>query len=155
MDESLLSISEVARRAGIATSALRYYERCSLIPEGVKVAGRRHYPPAVLHRLSVIKICQRIGFSLAEISDLLQGNGVSGGVWRNIASTRRSQVERKIAALNELLRLIDQTLDCDCRTLCDCPHMRPDGPFAAGPPKDSQDDDCCALDSWPSQVAGL
>ncbi|MGW0775859.1 MerR family transcriptional regulator [Streptomyces sp. NPDC002835] len=154
MDDTLLSISEVARRAGIATSALRYYERCSLIPEGVKVAGRRHYPPAVLHRLSAIKICQRIGFSLAEISGLLQSNGVGGGVWRHVATARRSQVEREIVALNELLRLIDQTLDCDCRTLCDCPHMGPDGPFSAAA-QEAEEDGCCELEPWPSQVSGL
>ncbi|MGW4158153.1 MerR family transcriptional regulator [Streptomyces sp. NPDC004788] len=154
MDDALLSISEVSRRAGIATSALRYYERCGLIPEGVKLAGRRHYPPAVLHRLSAIKICQRIGFSLTEISALLQGNGVGGGVWRHVATVRRSEVEREIEALNGLLRLIDQTLDCECLTLCDCPHMGPDGPLATDSQVDGQDD-CCALDPRPSQVSGV
>ncbi|WP_282107217.1 MerR family transcriptional regulator [Streptomyces sennicomposti] len=154
MDDALLSISEVSRRAGIATSALRYYERCSLIPEGAKVAGRRHYPPAVLHRLSAIKICQKIGFSLAEISDLLQGTGVGGSVWQSIARARRSEIKREIADLNALLQLIDQTLDCDCRTLCDCPHMRPDGHLEAGG-QGGRPGACCELDSWPSRTPGL
>ncbi|MGW6739343.1 MerR family transcriptional regulator [Streptomyces sp. NPDC055025] len=142
MDDALLSISEVARRAGIATSALRYYERCSLIPEGAKVAGRRHYSPDVLHRLSAIKICQKIGFSLAEIADLLQSNMAGEGMWRDVARARRSAVEREIAALNGRLHLIDQTLDCDCRALCDCPHMSPEGQFAAGL-EDTSADSCC------------
>ncbi|MFE9867992.1 MerR family transcriptional regulator [Streptomyces sp. NPDC005506] len=148
MEDALLSISEVARRAGIAASALRYYERCSLIPEGAKVAGRRHYPPDVLHRLSAIKICQRIGFSLAEIADLLQSNMAGEGVWRHVASVRRSAVEREIAALNDLLHLIDQTLDCECRALCDCPHMSPEGQFAAGL-EDVAAEDCCDLQPLP------
>lgn len=155
MTDRLLSISEVSRRAGIATSALRYYERCQLIAEGTKVAGRRHYPPAVLHRLSVIKICQRIGFSLAEISDLLEGHKVGSAAWRQVASARRSEVEREIIELHELLGLIDQTLDCTCQTLCDCPHMGPDGRFAAALPTETPDADCCAMEAWPPQAAGM
>ncbi len=154
MGDGLLSISEVSRKAGIATSALRYYERCSLIPVGVKVAGRRHYPPAVLHRLSVIKICQRIGFSLAEISDLLQGSMTGDGAWRCVATARRSEIEREIAALRDLLGLIDRTLDCDCSALCDCPHMGPDGQFAAGFFVEAEGD-CFGSGSWSPHASGL
>ncbi|MFJ5739661.1 MerR family transcriptional regulator [Streptomyces microflavus] len=159
MDDALLSISEVARRAGIATSALRYYERCSLIPEGSKVAGRRHYPPSVLRRLSAIKICQKIGFSLAEISDLLRSTGVGDGMWRDVATARRAEVEREIADRNELIQFIDQTLNCVCSTLCDCPHMRPHGPDDSC----ASEDDCCSRAGqarccepvWPPTAVGL
>lgn len=154
MNDALLSISEVARRAGVATSALRYYERCSLIPEGEKVAGRRHYPPAVLHRLSAIKICQKIGFSLAEIAELLQGNMAGDGRWRHVASARRSAVEREIVALKGLIELIDQTLDCDCRALCDCTHMAPESELAAGFQDADAAGGCCELDGLSPQLTG-
>lgn len=148
MSDRLLSITEIAQRSGLASSALRYYERCDLITAGTKVGGRRHYPDAVLHRLSVIKACQKIGFSLAEISQLLNGNLAQDGAWRRMALTRRDQVKRQIKQLQGLIELIDCALDCDCHALCDCPHMGPGGHLAASVPDDEAHAACHAVDRW-------
>ncbi|WP_432838852.1 MerR family transcriptional regulator [Dactylosporangium sp. CA-092794] len=130
-----MSIDKIAKQAGIASSALRYYERCGLIGEGARIGGRRHYPPSVLQRLSVIKVCQGIGFSLSEISDLLDGPRGHNGAWRDMALGRRVEVQRQIRELQDLLGLLDAAIACACSALCECPHMGPDGHLARRPPE--------------------
>lgn len=127
MKHGLLSIDKVAKQSGIASSALRYYERCGLIAEGVKIGGRRHYQPAVLHRLSVIKVCRAIGFSLSEITGLLDEVPGQDLTWREVALQRRTAVQEQIGQLQNLLEMLDTALDCSCPTFCDCPRFGPDG----------------------------
>lgn len=129
-EENLLPIGEVARRAGVASSALRYYERFGLINAGAKIGGRRHFPSTVLHQLSVIKVCQRIGFSLAEISELLNGSLAVNGAWRRLAMRKRQDLQARIGQLESLLELLEQTLGCECHALSDCPEMAPGGYLA-------------------------
>jgi len=151
MHRSLLSIDKIAKQSGVNASALRYYERCGLIGEGVKIGGRRHYPPSILQRLSVIKVCQTIGFTLSEIAELLDGPTSQGGVWRELASARRAQVQQQIEQLRSLLELIDTAMNCPCHKLCDCPQMGPDGHLARSSPVPSQR----IGDRWRSQTSDL
>lgn len=144
----MLSIGEIASLAAVTPSALRYYERCELIKEGVKIGGRRHYPASVLHRLSAIKVCQRLGFSLNEIAELLGGNLAQERAWRQAALARRREVERQIVNLQGLVKLIDRALDCDCHALCDCPHMAPGGHIADTCPTAEDDDGSRAFGRW-------
>jgi MerR family redox-sensitive transcriptional activator SoxR len=134
--------------SAVAPSALRYYERCDLIKEGVKIGGRRHYPASVLHRLSAIKVCQRLGFSLTEIAELLNGNLAREHGWRQAALTRRCEMERQITQLQRLVELIDQALDCDCHALCDCPHVGPGGHIADICPPESAEEGNPAFGKW-------
>jgi MerR family redox-sensitive transcriptional activator SoxR len=127
MNDGLLPIDKVAKQSGIASSALRYYERRGLIAEGVKIGGRRHYQPSVLHRLSVIKVCRMIGFSLSEIARLLDDVPGQDGSWREVALQRRAAVQEQIGQLHNLLEMLDTALDCSCPTFCDCPRFGPDG----------------------------
>lgn len=134
MSDVLVSINTIARESGVASSALRYYERCGLISAGIKIGGRRHYPPAILQRLSVIKVCQKIGFSLAEIAELLDGRPGREGAWREVAQVRRSEVQRQIKELQHLLELLDAAMECTCHRLYECPKMGPNGHIAARSP---------------------
>jgi DNA-binding transcriptional MerR regulator len=61
-----MAIGEVARRAGIAPSAIRYYERASLLPKPARQSGRRRYDPDILGRLEIIRIARAAGFTIAE-----------------------------------------------------------------------------------------
>lgn len=140
MSEALLSIDKVAKQSGIASSALRYYERCGLIPEGVKIGGRRHYEPFVLHRLSVIKACQKIGLNLSQIGVLLSGAGnpagggsSEAGSWQRLLLDRRKLILEQIQELHHVLELLDTVLTCSCHELRDCPRMGPDGDLARPP----------------------
>ena len=67
-----LGIGEVARRAGIATSALRYYESEGLIPLAERRGGRRVYDASILLRLTLIELAKNAGFTIAEIKRLLR-----------------------------------------------------------------------------------
>lgn len=130
MRNDLVSIDKIARLSGMASSALRYYERCGLINEGIRIGGRRHYPLSVLHRLSVIKVCQSVGFSLAEIGELLNGAPGRDGSWRELAKARRQEIREQIRRLNDLSELLDSALRCSCTTLPDCPSLAPLGDLA-------------------------
>ena len=66
-----LAIGEVARRAGIRPSALRYYESISLLPQPKRVGGRRRYDESTVLMLKVIQLAQQAGFTVAEIQTLL------------------------------------------------------------------------------------
>lgn len=127
-----MSIDKVAAESGLAASALRYYERCGLIGPVVKIRGRRHYSRAVLHRLSVIKVCQAVGFSLTEIACLLDGGDESA--WKESAARRRKDVERQMEALREVLGMLDSALGCTCDRLASCPEMGPQGRLAVKAP---------------------
>jgi MerR family redox-sensitive transcriptional activator SoxR len=85
-----LSIGEVARRAGLRASALRYYERIGLLPRAVRVGGRRRYDPRILDRLAIVRLGQYVGLRISEIRWLL--NEVPGRPpperWRKLAMDR-------------------------------------------------------------------
>ena len=77
MDEATLTIGQIARQAGLKTSAIRYYESVGLLPEPRRESGQRRYGNATLRRLRVIDVAKRAGFSLDEARVLL-ANGEGG-----------------------------------------------------------------------------
>ncbi|GHH43625.1 helix-turn-helix domain-containing protein [Lentzea cavernae] len=113
----------MAKLAGVASSALRYYERVGLIEEGPKIRGKRHYPRDVLDRLSMVRTCQNIGFSLTEISSLLDEAEESGGSWQEIAAHRRTSIQREIEERQGWLNTLNSTLECGCPQLVKCPQV--------------------------------
>lgn len=83
-----LSIGEVARRAGIQPSALRYYESIGLMPAPRRVSGRRRYDESAVRMLKIVQLAQSAGFSIAEIQVLLTASAAirllrpAGSLWR-------------------------------------------------------------------------
>ena len=69
-DEPMLTIGQVAERAGLNTSRIRFYERTGVLPQPDRVSGQRRYHPEIVHRLSIIDVAQRAGLSLEEIAPL-------------------------------------------------------------------------------------
>ena len=69
-DKPLLTIGQVAERAGVNTSHLRFYERVGVLPQPERVAGQRRYHEEVVHRLAIIDVAQRAGLTLEEIAPL-------------------------------------------------------------------------------------
>lgn len=69
-DDASLTIGQVAQRAGLNTSRIRFYERTGVLPQPERVSGQRRYRPDVLHRLSIIDGAQRAGLTLDEIAPL-------------------------------------------------------------------------------------
>lgn len=117
------SIGEVASRAGLKASSIRYYESIGLLPQPERAGGQRRYGDSVLKRLAVIELAQRAGFTLAETRTLL--NGFSAKVppsarWRALADRKLPEIEALIARANAMKRLLEEGLECDCLSLDDC-----------------------------------
>ena len=94
-----LFIGEVARRAGIRPSAIRYYESIGLLPEPERISGRRRYPVEIVRTLSIIGAAQRAGLSLDDVRELLVSSDANSGVselLRAIAQRRLPEIDAVI-----------------------------------------------------------
>jgi MerR family redox-sensitive transcriptional activator SoxR len=114
-----LSIGEVARRADLRTSAIRYYEKIGLLPRARRIGHQRRYEPHIFDRLAVIRFAQYVGLRLTEIKWLL--NEVPGRPpperWRKLARERLMQVDSLIAEAQAIRELLQMTLDHKCPKL--------------------------------------
>jgi len=120
---SSLSIGEVAARAGIAPSAIRYYEEAGVLTTPERVNGRRRYRPDVLTRLAVVRMAQEAGFTVAEIATLLNGfdpDTTAAARWHALAARKIVEIDAQIARAQVMRRVLDQSLHCDCLTLDEC-----------------------------------
>ena len=91
-----LTIGEVARRAGVATSSIRYYERIGLLPPPERIHGQRRYDTEVLGKLAFIGVAQSAGFKLAEIRELIDGVDSTTGMgeqMRTLSTRKLDEVE--------------------------------------------------------------
>jgi MerR family copper efflux transcriptional regulator len=109
-----MKIGELARRAGISTEAIRYYEKQGLLPPPERLAsGYRTYRPEALERLRVVKVCQQIGFTLDDIALLLEPHRAVAQAARlgaDDAAARlaiRTAAERHLAVIEDRLALLD------------------------------------------------
>jgi MerR family redox-sensitive transcriptional activator SoxR len=116
------SIGEVARRVGLSTSALRYYESLGLLPAPERASGRRRYDQDALDRLAMIDVAQRAGFTLREVRVLLgglQADTPPTQEWRELAQAKLDEIERLLARTEAMRALLNTWLSCDCLTLED------------------------------------
>jgi DNA-binding transcriptional MerR regulator len=97
MPEALMTIGEVADRAGVASSAVRYYERRGLLHADARRSGQRRYRDVTLRRLVFIGMLQDAGLSLDEIEGVLNAKDVAA--WKAIARTRLTQLDEEIDRL--------------------------------------------------------
>jgi len=123
---ALLTIGEVARRAGVRVSAIRYYEEAGLLEEPERVGGKRRYDEEVLRRLALIGGAKRAGFTLGEVRTLLHGFPAGTGAaqrWQALASGKLVEVEEAIAQLRETRELLEEALRCECASLEECARL--------------------------------
>jgi MerR family redox-sensitive transcriptional activator SoxR len=120
----LLTISEVARRSGVAASALRFYEDKGLIKSERAGSGHRRYPRAVLRRIAFIVFAQRIGMTLDEVSKELaklpEGRVPEGPDWAALSGSWRSRIDERIALLTRLRENLAGCIGCGCLSLDHC-----------------------------------
>src|SRR6185436_137287 len=102
----VLTITEVARRSGVASSALRFYEERGLITSVRAGSGHRRFPRAVLRRIAFIVFAQKVGLTLDEIgvelAKLPAGRAPTGRDWSRLSSTWTSRIDERIAELQRL-----------------------------------------------------
>ena len=125
-----LTVGEVARRAGVATSALRYYETNGLITSERNAAGHRRYRADALRRVGFIRVAQRVGLTLAEIRDALDtlpdGRTPTRADWARLAKSWQPLLDERIALLESMRAKLDGCIGCGCLSLDTCQLYNPD-----------------------------
>ena len=120
-----MKIGELARRAGLNASAVRYYEEMGLLTPPDRLGGQRRYASDALDRVLLIRFAGDMGFTLAEIRLFLSGlheNAPVGPRWRTLAHRKIVQVEESIRRSRRLKSLLKHLLRCRCRSLKVCVH---------------------------------
>lgn len=118
-----LTIGEVARRAGVATSSIRYYESIGLLPRPDRLHGQRRYHADVLGKLAFIGVAQSAGFKLIEIKHLLEGvDGADGmaGQMRSLSSRKLDEVEALLERTKAMKGWLEVAKECGCETPEEC-----------------------------------
>jgi MerR family transcriptional regulator, redox-sensitive transcriptional activator SoxR len=126
---NLLTIGEVARRSGVASSALRFYEERGLISSERAGSGHRRYPRPVLRRIAFIVFAQRIGLTLdeigAELAKLPPHRAPTRRDWARLSATWRARIEERIAELERLKLGLTECIGCGCLSLGRCQFANP------------------------------
>ncbi len=123
MEEPTLTIGQVAARAGIKTSAIRYYERSGVLPQPERRSGQRRYTEETVQRLGVIDIAKRAGFTLDDARALLATGGDGGPAHqqvRDLAQRKLPEVEALIERAEAMKRWLTIATGCNCDTLDVC-----------------------------------
>ena len=116
-----MRIGEVAERAGVRVSLIRYYESIGLLPVADRVSGQRRYDETVLRRLTVIDVAQRAGLSLDEIRELLDhGNDAMSVRLRALAERRLPEIDALIARASRVREWMERAATCGCERIDDC-----------------------------------
>lgn len=137
-EETGLTIGEVARRADVATSAIRYYEAIGLLPPSVRVNGRRRFDPSTVQRLQVIEHAQHAGFTLGEIRELFFGFAVGtppAARWDEFVRRKLAEIEEQLRRIRAMQDLLHVGLQCGCLSMEQCTvwlsGLEPAGPVRA------------------------
>jgi MerR family redox-sensitive transcriptional activator SoxR len=118
-----LTIGEAARRAGVATSSIRYYERIGLLPQPERLHGQRRYDAEVLGKLGFIGVAQSAGFKLREIKELIDGVDGADGMsrqMRSLSSQKLDEVEALLERTKAMKGWLETAMQCGCATPAEC-----------------------------------
>jgi MerR family redox-sensitive transcriptional activator SoxR len=128
MNEAM-TIGEVAKRSGVATSALRYYEDQGLIHSERTDSGHRRYPRAVIRRVAFIVFAQKIGLSLEEVrrelAKLPKNHVPERSDWAKLSGRWSSRIRERIAELERLEAGLTECIGCGCLSLDRCQFANP------------------------------
>ena len=133
-----MTIGEVARRSGVAESALRFYEERGLIASERVGSGHRRYPRPILRRIAFIVYAQRIGLTLHEIglelAKLPDNHAPTRRDWSRLSTEWSRRIEDRIAELQRLQNGLTECIGCGCLSLDRCRLANPSDRAAAGGP---------------------
>lgn len=132
----LLTIGQMAARAGVATSTLRFYEDEGLVVPALRTDGnRRMYHREALRRIAFIRSAQRVGLGLAEIraalAQLPDGRTPTVADWSRLSATWRGRLDAQIRLLESIRDDLDGCIGCGCLSLDRCRLYNPDDAAAA------------------------
>jgi len=118
-----MTIGEVAVRSGLATSAIRYYEKTGLLAAPARANGRRVYQPEILPQLLIIRFGKETGFTLSEIRRLLRGFPTSTAIsvrWKKLAQAKIIELESSVAKAKAMMKMLQTVMLCRCQKLEEC-----------------------------------
>jgi redox-sensitive transcriptional activator SoxR len=118
-----MKIGQLATRAGLHASAIRYYEKRGLLAAPQRVGGQRRYSSDALDRVLLIRFASDTGFTLAEIKIFLSGlrdHSPIGPRWKKLAARKLAEVEQNIARSLKLKSLLRGLQGCHCASLQQC-----------------------------------
>ena len=118
-----MKIGVLASRAGLNTSAIRYYEQCGLLATPYRIGGQRRYSSDTVHRVLLIRFASDMGFTLDEIKLFLRDlrdKAPVGARWRKLAHRKIKEVEETIRRSRRLRLLLEHLLQCHCASLQVC-----------------------------------
>jgi len=134
----LMTIADVARRSGVAASALRFYEQRGLIAAERTGAGHRRFLRAVLRRIAFIVFAQRVGLTLdeiaAELGKLPHNRVPERADWAKLSTRWTRRIDERIAELERLKEGMTQCIGCGCLSLHQCRLANPGDKVATSGP---------------------
>ena len=138
MQERFITIGTLARRTGVAVSAIRFYESKGLIAPLRTSGNQRRFLRSDIRRISFILIAQRLGLGLVEIEEQLaalpQGRAPTLTDWQKISRSMRGAIDEKIQLLTRTRNQLDQCIGCGCLSLAKCQLYNRDDRAGAGGP---------------------
>jgi DNA-binding transcriptional MerR regulator len=120
---ALLTIGELARRTGVSTSALRYYEEVGLLPAPARISGQRRYPESATRTVGTILLYSDAGFTLAEQKALMASARSSPAEWRRLARRKVAELDDQIARAQAAREAISHGLRCRHEDVTQCPNF--------------------------------
>ena len=135
MAEANWSVGKVAKRAGVAVSALHFYEQKGLIRSWRNAGNQRRYKSDVLRRIAIIKVAQKVGISLEEIatvfSQLPSQRSPDREDWAKMSALWKQKLDQRIAYLRGLSESMTSCIGCGCLSMQSCPLYNPQDKLAA------------------------
>ena len=134
----LLTVGEVAKRSGVAVSALHFYESKGLIRSWRSQSNQRRYPRQILRHVAIIKAAQHLGFSLAAIlkafGTLPKNRAPVQKDWERLAESWQTELDDRIARLTLIRNQLTSCIGCGCLSMGVCPLLNPGDKLSAKGP---------------------
>lgn len=121
-----MKIGDLARKTGLRTSAIRYYEKEALLPPPSRLSGQRRYGMDALGRIQVIKLARQAGFTIAETRLFLSGFSTQTSPaerWRVFAASKLRALDEELTRITTMKTVLETSFRCDCPQLTDCERM--------------------------------
>jgi DNA-binding transcriptional MerR regulator len=118
-----MTIGELARRAGVATSALRYYGELGLLPAAARISGQRRYPESAVGLVGIILLLRDVGFTLTEQKVFMAARSVALDDWQRLARRKLAELDYQIAKAQTAREAIDHALRCPHKDILECPNF--------------------------------
>ena len=127
--EPALTIGDLARRSGVATSALRFYEEQGLISSERTAGGQRRFARSTLRRVALIRAAQRVGLPLSEVAEALSAlphdRTPTKRDWQRLSARWQARLDAQVAAMQALRDDLAGCIGCGCLSLTSCTLFNP------------------------------